>query len=309
MRYSEIEPYASGLIDVADGHRLYWECSGNPDGKPIVVIHGGPGGQSTPGSRRWFDPRTCRIIVFDQRGCGRSLPHRSVTCNTTADLIRDIEAIRTAAGVDRWSIMGHSWGSTLALAYAQTCPERVTSLLLASVFTARRQEIDWLYAGGAARDHRPQWLEFLRAVDLEDGEHDVLSAYRARLTSGDPLQEVRAARAWCLWEHTLAAGAGIGLQESDMAVRARATIGVHYMANHVFLSEGQLIAGAHRLRRIPGFIVQGSADKVTPPSAARALHKAWPLSRLELIDDGGHLTSQPAIMRALVNASDALASA
>jgi proline iminopeptidase len=310
--YPPIEPYESGMLDVGDGHRLYWELSGNPDGKPVVFLHGGPGGGSSPEHRRQFNPDKYRILVFDQRGCGRSTPYASLDGNTTWDLVEDIEKLREqVARVDKWQVFGGSWGSTLALAYAQTHSDRVTELVLRGIFLFDQYEIDWMYSpGGASQIYPDKFEEFLAPIpEAERG--DLVEAYRKRLTSDDQAEQLNAAKAWSKWEGDI-----VTLLPSpetikhftspDVAV-AVARIENHYMANRGWFEEGQLLEGARKLRSIPGVIVQGRHDSCTPPSAAWKLKQAWPEVELNLIPDGGHLFSEPGILDGLIRATDRFA--
>jgi proline iminopeptidase len=310
--YPEIQPYQTGMLDVGDGHRLYWELSGNPEGKPVVFLHGGPGGGSSPEHRRQFNPEQYKILVFDQRGCGRSTPYANLDHNTTWDLVEDIEKLRTeVAKVDKWMVFGGSWGSTLALTYAETYPERVTELVLRGIFLFDQYELDWMYKeGGASQVYPDKFEEFIGLIpEAERG--DLVEAYRKRLTSSDKDEQLRAAKAWSKWE-----GEIVTLLPSpstiehftspDVAV-AVARIENHYMANHGWLEEGQLLGGAEKLRGIPGVIVQGRHDTCTPPVAAWRLKKAWPEVELNIIPDGGHLFSEPGILDGLIRATDRFA--
>ena len=310
--YPPIEPYETGMLDVGDGHRLYWELCGNPQGKPVVFLHGGPGGGSSPDHRRQFNPDKYKILVFDQRGCGRSTPYASLEANTTWDLVEDIEKLRTkVARVDKWQVFGGSWGSTLALAYGETYPERVTEMVLRGIFLFDRFEIDWMYrAGGASQVYPDKFEEFL--APIPDGERaDLVEAYRKRLTSTDKDEQLAAAKAWSKWEGDI-----VTLLPSpetiehftspDVAV-AVARIENHYMANHGWLEEGQLLKGASKLKGIPGVIVQGRHDTCTPPIAAWQLKQAWPEVELNIIADAGHLFNEPGNLDALVRATDRFA--
>jgi proline iminopeptidase len=310
--YPEIEPYESGHIDVGDGHSLYWELNGNPHGKPVVFLHGGPGGASSPDHRRQFDPEAYKILVFDQRGCGRSTPFASLDNNTTWDLVEDVEKLRTeVAQVDKWQVFGGSWGSTLSLAYAQKYPERVTELVLRGIFLFDQYELDWLYKkGGASSLYPDKWEEFAGFVP-EDERGDLLTAYRKRLTSDDPKVQVAAAKAFAGWEGnvvTLLPDPHVieEFTEPQKAV-AIARIENHYMIHNGWFEEGQLLRGAERLKGIPGVIVQGRHDCCTPPRAAWALKKAWPEVDLQIIADGGHLYSEPGILDGLIRATDRFA--
>ena len=305
--YPPIEPDASGYLDVGDGHALYWEACGNRSGKPALFLHGGPGGGCQGDHRRLFDPDRYRIILFDQRGGGRSLPSGSLVANTTCDLVADIERLRLFLGVDDWLILGGSWGAALALAYAQAHRTRVNALVLRGVFTARRSELDWLYKeGGASRLFPEAFARFAAAIPANE-QHDLVGAYHRRLTSSDPAVASNAASAWCAWESSLltlipkAAPTPSGASRADLAL---ACIETHYFVNDTFLAEGQLLAGAGLLGDLPGIIVQGRYDVVTPAATAWALHQAWPGSRLEIVPAAGHATGEPGITQALVGATD-----
>jgi proline iminopeptidase len=310
--YPEIQPYESGMLDVGDGHSLYWELSGNPNGKPVVFLHGGPGGGSSPDHRRQFNPDKYKILVFDQRGCGRSTPYAELDHNTTWDLVEDIEKLRTQVSkVDKWMVFGGSWGSTLSLTYAEKYPERVTELVLRGIFLFDQFEIDWLYAPGGASQVYPDKFEDFLAPIPEGERGDLVEAYRKRLTCADRETQLRAAKAWSKWE-----GEVVTLLPSpetidhftnpEVAV-AVARIENHYMANHGWLEEGQLLRGASRLKGIPGVIVQGRHDMCTPPVAAWVLKQAWPEVELNIVPDGGHLFSEPGVLDGLIRATDRFA--
>ena len=309
--YPPIEPFASGHLDVGDGHSLYWELSGNPDGKPVVFLHGGPGGGSSPAHRRQYDPARYNILVFDQRGAGKSTPYASLEANTTWHLVEDIERLRDHFGIAKWMVFGGSWGSTLALAYAETHPEQVTELVLRGVFLFDQVEIDWLYREGGASSLYPDgWDEFV--APIPEGERgDLVAAYQRVLTGDDEAAKLVAAKAWSMWEAvtvTLLPSAETEQHFTDPAVAiAVARIENHYMANKGWLEEGQLLRGAEKLRGIPGVIVQGRHDCCTPPRAAWALKKAWPEVELNIIADGGHLFSEPGVLDGLVRATDRFA--
>jgi proline iminopeptidase len=308
--YPEIEPYDHGMLDVGDGHRVYWELCGNPDGKPVVFLHGGPGGGCTPTQRQLFDPEKYRILLFDQRGCGRSTPYASLEANTTWHLVADIERLREMTGVDKWMVFGGSWGSTLALAYAETHPERVTELVLRGIFTLRRSELLWYYQEGASWIFPDKWEAFLAAIpEAERG--DLMAAYRKRLTDPDPTVQAKAARAWSLWEGetiTLLHNQGYSDQFGDEHYAiAFARIENHYFVNEGWFEEGQLIRNAHRLKGIPGVIIQGRYDVATPPKTAWDLHKAWPEAQFIMVPDAGHAVSEPGITHHLIEATDAFA--
>jgi proline iminopeptidase len=308
--YPEIEPYDHGLLDVGDGHRVYWELCGNPRGKPVVFLHGGPGGGCSPVQRRLFDPQKYRILLFDQRGCGRSLPYAELEANTTWHLVADIERLRGMIGVESWMVFGGSWGSTLALAYAQTHPERVSELVLRGIFTLRRAELLWYYQEGASWMFPDKWERFLAPIPPEE-RGDLMSAYRRRLTHPDPAVQRQAARAWSLWEGetiTLLPNQGYtDLFGDEHYALAFARIENHYFVHEGFFEEGQLIRDAHRLKDIPGVIIQGRYDIATPPRTAWDLHKAWPEARFILVPDAGHAVSEPSIAHHLIEATDAFA--
>ena len=309
--YPEIEPYESGMLDVGDGHALYWERCGTPGAKPAVFLHGGPGGGSSPAHRRQFDPARYDILVFDQRGCGRSVPFASLEANTTWDLVADIERLRKMCGHERWQVFGGSWGSTLSLAYAQTHPERVTELVLRGIFLGGDDELNWLYKEGGASSLYPEaWEEFAGHIpEAERG--DLVEAYYRRLVSDDLAVRVAAAKAWSGWEAatvTLLPSPEVmeEFTEDDKAV-AVARIENHYFRNKCWLETGQLLRDASRLRGIPGIIVQGRHDCCTPPVAAWRLKRAWPEVELQIVPDASHLYSEPGITDGLVRATDRFA--
>lgn len=309
--YPEIDPHASGLLRVDDVHQIYWEVSGNPNGKPVVFLHGGPGGGTEPKHRRFFDPKRYRIVLLDQRGCGKSRPHASLENNTTWHLVSDIEALREHLEIERWQVFGGSWGSTLALAYAQKHPERVTELVLRGIFTFAQDEMDWFYRNGTRMLFPDAYADFLAAIPPEEHD-DIIAAYHRRLTSGDPKVRAAAARAWSLWECRVAT-----LMPDPDLVRhcdetsftlAFARIECHYFVNAGFLeSETQLLDNIDVMRHIPGVIVHGRYDVICPPRNAWRLHQAWPESELVFVDDAGHSANEPGIMRALVSATDKFA--
>jgi proline iminopeptidase len=307
--YPPIEPYESGRLDVGDGHVIYWERCGTPGAKPVVFLHGGPGAGCSTDHRRQFDPARYDILLFDQRGCGRSTPHASLEANTTWHLVADIERLRQLAGVERWMVYGGSWGSTLALAYAQTHPDRVTELVLRGIFTFRQSELDWLYRKGGASEIFPdKWDEFVAPIP-EAERDDFVAAYHRRLTDPDPAVQLPAAKAWSKWEAEtvtlLPSPHVIETHTSDDFAVAIARIENHYMINHGWLEEGQLIANADRLKGIPGVMVQGRYDCCTPPITAWDLKKAWPEAELEIVPDGGHLFNEPGVLDGLIRATDA----
>jgi proline iminopeptidase len=312
--YPPLEPYDSGFLEVGDGQRLYWEECGHPRGKPVVFLHGGPGGKSSPLARRFFDPARYRVLLFDQRGCGRSLPHVSdsdadLSVNTTWHLVGDLERLRQARGLDRWQLFGGSWGSTLALAYAEAHPDRVSELVLWAIFTLRRRELDWYYNGGAAALCPERYEMLLQPLGGAGFEGDVISAYRSLLFDPDSEVHLPAAVAWSTWE-----GATVTLVEDpDMvssasdphAAVAVARLESHYFSHGGWLSGEQLIDQAHRLSGIPGVIVQGRYDLVTPAMTAWDLSRAWPTADLQMVPDEGHVG--PGVFAALVAATDRFA--
>lgn len=308
--YPPIEPYETGMLDVGDGHILYWERCGTPGGKPAVFLHGGPGSGCSPKQRQQFDPKKYDVLLFDQRGCGRSTPFASLEDNTTWHLVQDIERLREMAGIDKWMVFGGSWGSTLGLAYAQTHPEQVTELVLRGIFLFRQSEVDWLYKYGASQLYPEGWQEFTGLV--QEGERGKLvEAYHRRLTSDDPMTRLAAAKAWSMWEGlTVTLLPDLAMLEEfteDQHAIAVARIECHYMRNLGWLDDDQLLENAHKLKGIPGVIVQGRHDCCTPPSAAWDLKQAWPEVELEIVPDGGHLFTEPGITDGLVRATDRFA--
>jgi proline iminopeptidase len=313
--YPEIEPYEEGFLDVGDGQRIHWELVGNPDGKPAVFLHGGPGGGIVPAHRRAFDPAAYRVLLFDQRGCGRSTPNAGehgadLSSNTTWNLVADIERLREMIGVERWLVFGGSWGSTLGLAYAETHPERVSELILRGIYTVRATELAWAYGGGSAHLFPDRWEAFLAPIP-EDERHDLIGAYHRRLTDPDPEVRGAAAVAWCVWEaatiHLLPHPDTIAEFSEPAFALAFARIESHYFVNAGFMEDGQLLRDAGRLRDIPGVIVQGRYDVCTPPVTAWELHRAWPQAEFVLVDDAGHAFGEPGITDALVTATDRFA--
>lgn len=305
--YPEIEPFDSGMLDVGDGHQIYWERSGTRGAKPAVFLHGGPGGGISAKHRRLFDPHLYDVILFDQRGCGRSTPHAELEANTTWHLVADIERLRELAGFDKWLVFGGSWGSTLALAYAETHPERVSELVLRGIFTLRRAELEWYYQHGASLMFPDKWERFIAQIpEAERG--DLMAAYRKRLISEDKAVRIAAAKAWSLWEGetiTLlpdpATSAPFGGDEFALAF---ARIENHYFVHGGWVEEGQLIREAGKLADIPGVIVQGRYDMACPPVTAWELHKAWPQAEFHLIENAGHAYSEPGILDRLIRAMD-----
>ena len=309
--YPPIEPYNTGKLQVSPIHEIYFEESGKPSGKPVIFLHGGPGGGSDPKQRRFFHPEKYRIVNFDQRGCGKSTPNASLEANTTWDLVADIEKIREHLGIDRWQVFGGSWGSTLALAYSQTYPDRVTELVLRGIFLLRKQEIDWFYQRGASVLYPDAWEPYLAHIpEAERG--DLLSAYYRRLTSDEPAVRLAAAKIWSGWEGAtsklLPDPAFAGHYEEDEFALAFARIEAHYFFNKGFFeTDDQLLCNASRIRDIPGVIVQGRYDVVCPMETAWALHRAWPEADLIITPDSGHSAFDPPNSRALVAATDKFA--
>ncbi len=310
--YPEIEPYDTGFLAVGDGHEIYWETCGNPEGKPAVFLHGGPGGGANPNDRRLFDPARYRILVFDQRGSGRSRPSAGdpdadLSANTTWHLVADIEALRNMLGVDRWLVLGGSWGSTLALAYAQTHPERVTELVLRGIFTVRQQELDWLYQSGANAFFPERYQDFLAPLAPED-RGDVVAAYARLLSDPDPAVHRPAAKAWNIWEAAtvklIEDPKQLVLYDNPTFSVAFARIENHYFMHHGWLEEGQLIANAGVLKDIPGVIVQGRYDVCTPPITAWELQQRWPSAELMMVPATGHSATEEGNIRGLVTATD-----
>lgn len=308
--YPPIEANRNGFLDVGDGHRLYYEECGNPAGKPAIFLHGGPGGGCTPNTRRFWNPDVYRIILFDQRGSGRSSPHASLQNNTTWDLVNDIEILRAALAIDRWQVFGGSWGSTLALAYAQTHPERVTEMVLRGIFLLRKQEIDWFFQHGASELFPDRWEHFLAPIPKSE-RGDMLNAYHRRLTSEDGERRMAAARAWSTWEgstSTLLPDEAMAAEfGSDDMAEALARIECHYFVNNGFLSENQLIDNIDRIRHIPGVIVQGRYDVVCPAVSAWELSRAWPEADLRIVADAGHSAFEPGNTHELIMATDKFA--
>ncbi len=306
--YPAIEPNRTGMLEVTGGHTIYWEESGNPEGKPVLFLHGGPGGGTEAKQRRFFDPASYRIVLFDQRGCGRSTPHASLEWNTTWDLVADIERLRTHLGIDRWMLFGGSWGSTLSLTYAQAHPDRVSALVLRGIFLLRKWEIDWFYQKGTSRLFPDAWEAFLETIPPGERD-DLLRAYHRRLTGDDPEVRLACAKAWSVWEgrtSCLIPNADLVARTSgDAFALAFARIECHYFVHGAFLPhDGALLDGVARIRHLPCVIVQGRYDVVCPPQSAWELHKAWPGSRLVVVPDAGHSANEPGITSALVEATD-----
>ncbi len=310
--YPAIEPFETGRLKVSDVHDIYFEVSGNPKGKPVVVCHGGPGGGTTPSMRRYFDPAKYRIVLFDQRGCGKSTPNAELDGNTTWDLVDDMEKLRRQLDIEKWQVFGGSWGSTLALAYAETHPERVTELVLRGIFTLRRSELLWFYQEGASWMFADAWEDYLAPIPPAERD-DLVAAYYRRLTGDNEAEKVGAAKAWSAWEggtvSFIPSQERIDSFSADAFAIAFARIECHYFVNGGFFeTDDQLIENAGKIRHIPGVIVQGRYDVVTPMKTAWDLHKAWPEAELVLVGDAGHAASEPGIIDALVRATNAYAS-
>jgi len=305
--YPAIEAYETGFLDTGDGHSIYYERSGTKGAKPAVFLHGGPGGGFSAKHRQLFDPKLYDVMLFDQRGCGKSTPNASLDNNTTWHLVADIEKLREKMGVDKWLVFGGSWGSTLALAYAEKYPEHVSELVVRGIYTLTKGELDWYYQFGVSEMFPDKWERFLAPIP-EDERHDMMGAYRKRLVGTDRDKQVEAARAWSLWE-----GETITLLpepetsdkfgEDDFAV-AFARIENHYFVHAGWMEEGQLLRDAHKLQDIAGTIVHGRYDMPCPARYAWALHKAWPKADFRLIEGAGHAYSEPGILDALIEATD-----
>ncbi|MBN7756039.1 prolyl aminopeptidase [Nitratireductor aquimarinus] len=308
--YPEIEPFDSGMLDVGDGHTIYWERVGTRGAKPAVFLHGGPGGGCGPTHRRAFDPEKYDVMLFDQRGCGRSLPHAELEANTTWHLVSDIERLRAMMGVEKWQVFGGSWGSTLALAYAETHPERVSELIVRGVYTLTRAELEWYYQFGVSQMFPEKWERFLAPIPQAE-RGDLMAAYRKRLVSEDRAVQLEAAKAWSLWEGetiTLLPDPSLTEQhgDDDFAI-AFARIENHFFVHGGWFEEGQLLRDAHKLAGIPGVIVHGRYDMPCPAHYAWQLHKAWPDAEFHLIEGAGHAFSEPGILDRLIRATDQFA--
>ena len=309
--YAEIEPSRQGHLDVGDGHEIYWEECGNPDGKPVVFIHGGPGAGCDAKSRRFFDPARYRVFLFDQRGCGRSRPHAGLEHNTTWDLVADLERLREMLGVERWQAFGGSWGSTLALTYAEAHPDRVTELVLRGIFLLRKRELDWFYQEGASYLYPDRWEEYVAPIPPAE-RGDLMRAFHRRLTGSDPAATQAAARAWAVWEgstsYLLTDDDNVRRWGEDAFSLAVARIECHYFVNGGFMQrESQLLDDVGRIRHIPAMIVQGRHDVVCPMFTAWDLHRAWPEADFQVVGDAGHSAFEPGITDALVRATDGYA--
>ncbi|MGH3656559.1 MAG: prolyl aminopeptidase [Micromonosporaceae bacterium] len=314
MEYPETEPVDDGMLDVGDGHQMYWEICGHPGGRPVVVLHGGPGSGCTSWWRRWFDPERYRVVLFDQRNCGRSRPHASdptvdLSTNTTSHLIGDIERLRKHLEIERWMVFGGSWGSTLGLAYAEAHSDRVTHLVLFSVVTTSRREVEWV-TRDMGRVFPREWERFRDGVPPAERDGSLAAAYSRLLHDPDPRVREHAARDWCTWEDT-----HVGLQPGhepnprydDPAFRlCFARLVTHYWSNAAWLDDGALLGRADRLKGIPGVLIQGLLDVSGPPDIAWHLHRAWPDSELVLIESAGH-GSGPGMAEAIIAATDRFA--
>lgn len=306
--YPPTDPFDQRMLQVSGGHSIYMEQCGRPDGVPVIVLHGGPGGGCSPAMRRYFDPSVYRIILFDQRGCGRSRPHASVKDNTTWDLVSDIETIRAELGIDRFVVFGGSWGATLALIYAISHPQAVSHLVLRGVFMMTEAELDWFYGGGAAQFWPETWARFAELIP-EDEHSDMIAAYHRRLFCGDLRIETQYARAWSSWENALASihSNGNGGEAPGDYARAFARLENHYFTNRGFLSEdGWILKNVDRIQHIPGIIVQGRYDMICPPARAFELSRAWRGADLRMIRNAGHALSEPGVSAELVKAMDEL---
>lgn len=306
--YPEIAPYNTGRLQVSDLHTLHYEEVGNPQGKPAVFLHGGPGGGIDPVYRQYFDPQQWRLILFDQRGCGQSTPHAELRENTTWDLVQDIEVLRQHLDIDRWVVFGGSWGSTLALAYSQTHPQACQGLILRGIFMLRPAELHWFYQEGTSNLFPEAWDAYLQPIPPEE-RHDLITAYYQRLTSDDPAIQLEAAKAWSIWEATTSKLIpDPDLQEKcgeDTFATAFARIECHYFMNKGFFeTEDQLLRGCDRIQHLPIVIVQGRYDVVCPAKSAWELHQQLPNSELLIIPDAGHSVTEPGIRSALVTATD-----
>ncbi len=308
--YPAIEPYDSGLLDVGDGHQIYWERVGTPGAKPAVFLHGGPGGGCMDQHRQVFDPSKYDVLLFDQRGCGRSTPHACLEANTTWHLVADIERLRALCGVEQWLVFGGSWGSTLALAYAETHPERVSELVLRGIYTLTKAELDWYYQYGVSEMHPEKFEQFIAPIP-ENERDNLMQAYHKRLTGDDHADKIACAKAWSQWE-----GSTVTLLPNpelvndfgdDQFALAFARIENHFFTNAGWLDDGQLLRDAHKLHGIPGVIVHGRFDMPCPLKYAWHLAKAWPDATLHIIEAAGHAQSEPGILDQLIRATDAFA--
>ena len=316
MTYPRIEPDRDGMLDVGDDNIVSWEACGNPDGKPALVVHGGPGSGCTPWHRRLFDPAAYRIVLIDQRGCGGSTPHAGepqtdLSTNTTEHLVSDMELLRRELDIERWLLLGGSWGSTLALAYAEAYPDRVSQLVLWGITTGRRAEADWWFRGGVAPLLPAQWAILRAGVPADQRDGDIVEAYSRMLHDPDPEVRRRAAQAWCSWESATPEWPATGVLDERYAdpdfALAFARLVTHYVAHDFFLEDGILLRNAHLLHDIPGVLVHGAHDLMAPIANAWDLQRAWPSAELVVVDDEGHAGNQPGIERELIRATDRFA--
>ena len=310
--FAELQPHSRGRLKVSALHEIYFEECGNPSGKPVVILHGGPGSGISVNLRRFHNPSAHRMILFDQRGCGASTPYACLEDNTTWDLVSDIEKLREHLGIERWQVFGGSWGSTLALAYAETHADRVTELIMRGIFTARKKEIDWLYQFGASMLFPEFWEDYARPIP-EVERHDFVAAYHKRLTGDDEMVKAACARAWSQWEGAVSSllpnPERVVQFGNDHFAIAFASIECHYFINRGFLeSDDQLLRNAHRLSDIPGVIAQGRYDVITPAGTAYELSKVWPQAKLVIVPDAGHAGSEPGMVDALVRATNSFIS-
>lgn len=310
--YPPVEPFDGGMLDVGDGHAIRWERCGTPGAKPAVFLHGGPGGGFSPRHRQLFDPARYDVLLFDQRGCGRSVPYAGLEANTTWHLVADIERLRVMVGVDRWLVFGGSWGSTLALAYAETHPWRVSELIVRGVYTLTKAELAWYYQHGVSEMFPDKWERFLAPIPQAE-RGDLMAAYRRRLIGLDRVEQLEAARAWSLWEgETITLlpnpeySADFGADDYALAF---ARIENHFFSHAGWLEEGQLIRDAGKLAEIPGVIVHGRYDMPCPLRYAWALHKAWPQAEFHIVEGAGHAYSEPGILDRLIRSTDRFAGA
>ena len=304
--YSPINPYETGWLVLDNLHKMYWEQSGNPKGVPVVFLHGGPGAGATPVHRRFFDPGVYRIIIYDQRGAGRSEPQGELTDNTTQHLVRDIEALRVHLGIDRWTVFGGSWGSTLGIAYGEAYPDRCIGFILRGIFLGLRKELDW-FLYGMKTVFPENWNELVAELtEVECG--DILSAYYQRLMSNDPAIYLPAARAWSAYEGAcstlIPSPETVSAFSNDALAYALARIEAHYFVNDLFIEEGALLKNIDKIRDIPAVIIQGRYDMVCPITTANELHEAWPEAEYVIVPDAGHSAMEPGIRAALVRASE-----
>lgn len=307
-KYPPIEPYRTGFLDVGSGHKIYWEESGNPKGLPVLFLHGGPGSGTDPSHRCYFNPQGYRIILMDQRGCGKSTPHSSLIDNTTWHLVVDIEKLRKELKIEKWVVFGGSWGSTLSLAYAESHPEQVLALIVRGIFLGRKKELRWFYQFGAHHLFPDEWEKYIDPIP-ENERGDLIGAFYRQLTSSDEAVRRRAASAWSAWEGAtlkLIFDPNLFLQFTEgKNADAIARIECHYFIHHCFFkTDNWLIENVDRIRKIPGIIIQGRYDVICPMESAWELHLAWPEAQFEIIKDAGHAASEPGITDALIRATD-----